>query len=280
MCPGFASRKSGHFIHECRKNTDFFEQKYQLWFLFHALTLPRAYPSSLPIGQRQWDLWMALTQLFLFSAYKKNLPSAVVIVVDWSKLAQPTGDLLTGYMEALPNVVIVGYYVGQFLVELGRQRGKLSLRNVHVIGFSLGAHVAGYAAIFLKSKHGLTLERITGECLLCSCPRKHYQLSRFVADTGHPASGRIHWGYYWLSRPRFGTTALRKLDWSANNMLECFSKNSPHEDRADFPAPLPHGPHTFSILSSSSLSSWVPHKIHGPHSFLKPQGHLKYKISA
>ncbi|VVD04615.1 unnamed protein product [Leptidea sinapis] len=74
-----------------------------------------------------------------------------IISLDYNKLA------LEGcYIEAVYNTQLVGMCTAQLidhLVDLG-----LRLKDFHVIGFSLGAHVAGMIANYLKSGQ---LERIT-----------------------------------------------------------------------------------------------------------------------
>jgi len=73
------------------------------------------------------------------------------ISVDWGKLAKGIN-----YVRAVSSSVIVGEFTGDlinFLVEQGSV-----LKNFHVIGFSLGAHVAGKAG---ATVNGL-LPRVTG----------------------------------------------------------------------------------------------------------------------
>lgn len=61
-----------------------------------------------------------------------------VIVVDWAGLANQ------GYNTAAAGVPNVGQFVGNFIVWL-RQNGGGAWNNVHLVGFSLGAHVVGAA---------------------------------------------------------------------------------------------------------------------------------------
>lgn len=75
-----------------------------------------------------------------------------VIVVDWSNI-----PMSFNYLVAALRTADVGHYLSRlidFLVSQGAD-----IRNFHVIGFSLGAHVAGTAGRSIKS--GI-IPRITG----------------------------------------------------------------------------------------------------------------------
>ncbi|KAF2887984.1 hypothetical protein ILUMI_18189 [Ignelater luminosus] len=61
-----------------------------------------------------------------------------IIQVDWSKPAS------SGYSISAGNTKYVGIIIGKLISELSKNQ-KLPLKNVHIIGHSLGAHVAGYA---------------------------------------------------------------------------------------------------------------------------------------
>lgn len=89
-------------------------------------------------------------QKLLFSAYL-SVSDFNVISVDWALLSKkpyPVARLLVGNLgEKIANMV-------DFLVGLG-----VSLRDIHLIGHSLGAHVAGIAGQKVTSGK---LPRITG----------------------------------------------------------------------------------------------------------------------
>ncbi|KAK5644781.1 hypothetical protein RI129_006081 [Pyrocoelia pectoralis] len=74
-----------------------------------------------------------------------------VICVDWSKGAE-----LPNYVKAVVNTRLVGKQVSNLLKGLMEKSGLLET-HVHLIGFSLGAHVAGFAGANLGN-----LSRITG----------------------------------------------------------------------------------------------------------------------
>jgi hypothetical protein len=91
----------------------------------------------------------------LFSAYLTR-GSYNVILVDWNSLSA-----LPWYSAAVRNCQVVGKYLAKFLEYLD-SRG-IPLHNVHVLGFSLGAEVAGFAGQDLRHGKEPRLHRITGE---------------------------------------------------------------------------------------------------------------------
>lgn len=74
-----------------------------------------------------------------------------VIVVDWRALANSL------YTTAVNGVPSVGQHLGNFLVWLINNAGG-NWNNVHLVGFSLGAHVVGNAG----RQTGRRPARITG----------------------------------------------------------------------------------------------------------------------
>lgn len=74
-----------------------------------------------------------------------------VICVDWAN-----GATLPNYVKASANTRLVGKQLALLLRGLVEKNG-LSLRNTHIVGFSLGAHIAGFAGADLGN-----LSRITG----------------------------------------------------------------------------------------------------------------------
>jgi len=79
-----------------------------------------------------------------------------VILVNWQKAARGQ------YARAVSNAELVGRLVGKALLSMVTLGTKPS--DVHVIGFSLGAQVAGFIGETLKSS-GLKLGRISGKYL-------------------------------------------------------------------------------------------------------------------
>ncbi|XP_019508248.1 PREDICTED: endothelial lipase isoform X2 [Hipposideros armiger] len=87
----------------------------------------------------------------LVSALQTREKEANVVVVDWLPLAHQL------YTDAVNNTRAVGHSIARMLDWL-QEKDDFSLGNVHLIGYSLGAHVAGYTGNFVKG----TLGRITG----------------------------------------------------------------------------------------------------------------------
>lgn len=90
------------------------------------------------------------TTVIFFSAllYVQNL---TVVAVQWEHLARGPW-----YDEAAANIETVAHDLFQFLLSV-EERG-IDLNRVHIIGFSLGAHVAGFTGAMLEGRVG----RISG----------------------------------------------------------------------------------------------------------------------
>ncbi|XP_034094369.1 endothelial lipase [Gymnodraco acuticeps] len=87
----------------------------------------------------------------LVSAVMQRENEANVVVVDWISLAQQL------YPDAVNHTHDVGLHIASMLNWL-KDEQQLPLDKVHLIGYSLGAHVAGYAGKFVRGSIG----RITG----------------------------------------------------------------------------------------------------------------------
>lgn len=81
-----------------------------------------------------------------------------VIAVDWSRIANLTYPLARVAVES------VGIYIGAFLEWLLKETGAL-LSSFHLVGHSLGAHIAGVVG----ERFTGNLSRITGSYILILC---------------------------------------------------------------------------------------------------------------
>src|SRR5699024_395222 len=79
-----------------------------------------------------------------------------VIMIDWHK-----GAKAPWYNEAATNTQVVGRQVA-FLVNERITKHHVNPHNVYLIGFSLGAQVAGWAGKFSQSQFHWKFGRITG----------------------------------------------------------------------------------------------------------------------
>ena len=78
-----------------------------------------------------------------------------VITVDWSR-----GARTPNYPQAVGNTRLVGVQVAELIRFLMNNTDNSAGSN-YIVGFSLGAHIAGYAGKHLK-QFGHLLGRITG----------------------------------------------------------------------------------------------------------------------
>lgn len=94
-----------------------------------------------------FESWVAK----LVSALYEREQTANVIVVDWLTSAQ------NHYVVAAQNTKAVGQEIARF-IDWIEETTNMPLENIHLIGYSLGAHVAGFAGSHATNKVG----RITG----------------------------------------------------------------------------------------------------------------------
>lgn len=78
-----------------------------------------------------------------------------VILIDWSAMTA-----VPWYTNAVDNMNVVARYVARFIRFLVMQ--GYPVERVHLIGFSLGAEVAGFIGKQLQ-EWGINLKRITGK---------------------------------------------------------------------------------------------------------------------
>ncbi|XP_077543318.1 pancreatic triacylglycerol lipase-like [Haemaphysalis longicornis] len=129
-----------------------------------GMTVPRAYRPGAPLkiithglgGNGNLTYLAQMTDAFL------RLEDGNVVVVDWAR-----GASLPDYVQACANAELVGREVA-FLVSSLVHNGLALPWNVHLIGFSLGAQLLGFAARRLARTYGLKAGRLTA--LDCAAP--------------------------------------------------------------------------------------------------------------
>lgn len=78
--------------------------------------------------------------------------------MDWGKLSK-----LPCYPGAVLNTRQAGECVGNFLLKLAPLFSvENSFNKIHMVGFSLGAHVVSFASDVVRKSLGIIFERITG----------------------------------------------------------------------------------------------------------------------
>lgn len=80
-----------------------------------------------------------------------------IVAVDWRR-----GASVDSYPQSVVNTALVGRETGQLIKLLSNYR-DISPDQIYIIGFSLGAHVAGAAGRWLADKLGAKAGRITGK---------------------------------------------------------------------------------------------------------------------
>ena len=90
-----------------------------------------------------------------------------MFVLDWRVLALPgPKSSIRHYPRAVKNVRAVADRLAAFIAWL-KQDFDVNLDQVHLIGHSLGAHVAGNAGEMVIQHLGHAVGRITGELHYC-----------------------------------------------------------------------------------------------------------------
>ncbi|KAJ0175719.1 hypothetical protein K1T71_008878 [Dendrolimus kikuchii] len=165
-----------------------------------------------------------------------------VIVVDWSVYASQN------YNHAVNAVSSVGEHLAVFIRRVLVPFNQFSLSNLHLVGFNLGAHVAGFAGRQFPGQIG----RITG---------LDPSGSQWGSNSGHLTRNDalyvevIHTDGSGLNSNGFGN-ALGHVDFFVNggsNQPGCFTSSCSHNRAFEvFAASLTHG-NLFGNLCNTNL---------------------------
>lgn len=100
--------------------------------------------------------------------FKENMN---VICVDWEEYASKN------YIKAAISIKDIGRQISELIKMINKEFKTEINENVHIIGFSLGAHIAGMAGFFLGGNIG----RITGKYpkYFCAPNQGYMRLSIF-----------------------------------------------------------------------------------------------------
>nr|XP_022905352.1 pancreatic triacylglycerol lipase-like [Onthophagus taurus] len=101
--------------------------------------------------------WMHDINSFWYSNTRQAYVAsgANVIAIDWSRHSQ---QIVAISINRLPNL---GEFVAKFVLGLSESQG-IPMTRIHILGHSLGAHLAGFAGKSTQRMGGRTLGRITG----------------------------------------------------------------------------------------------------------------------
>ncbi|XP_065332042.1 phospholipase A1 VesT1.02-like [Cloeon dipterum] len=129
-----------YFKKSCKPSFKFFKSSRPTKFLIHGFG----------DGVQTSLMYPILKEAFL------TKEDANVFLVDWSQLAGTPW-----YKAAVGNTRYVGRRVA-YLIEHLVNSSNANVRDFHIVGFSLGSHVAGIAGAKIASLTGQKLPRITG----------------------------------------------------------------------------------------------------------------------
>ncbi|KAJ8984335.1 hypothetical protein NQ317_012555, partial [Molorchus minor] len=90
----------------------------------------------------------------IVDAYLSRKEARNIILLDWSELAA-----FPWYGAAVANVKYIGLRLKQF-IEAFHDSGEIPVDKLHIVGFSLGCHIAGISGKLLRKD--LRIPRITG----------------------------------------------------------------------------------------------------------------------
>ena len=103
-----------------------------------------------------------------------------VISVDWSRVDEGRINKFL-YWKAVKNCELIGSHVADFLTFLDQAYDSFSLESTHIIGHSLGAHIAGFVGKSIDGGIGKELWAIYWSSLFKS---RNFHLAQKVSFGG------------------------------------------------------------------------------------------------
>ncbi|KAB0794804.1 hypothetical protein PPYR_11643 [Photinus pyralis] len=141
------------------------------------------------------DYLYASTAQIKNAYFDYNVSVPEIIEVDYNVGVQESS--LLSAPEGFCNYFHVSEKLAEFINNLNTSHG-FQIEDMHLIGVSFGAHLAGVTGYILQTKYGYTLKRITGldplgagyNCVTCPSLRLNQGDAKFV-DVIHTNPGRI-----------------------------------------------------------------------------------------
>lgn len=124
----------------------------------------------------------------VFQAYVNSSFGGNYFALDWNALA---GSQLIEYPLIIGNVSPVAKHVQQFISWLVQSHG-LDLAGVHILGLSLGAHLAGQVGKAIQKTDGFKVARITGMELIVAQLTNIF-FNRYFNYEGFDPAGPLFW---------------------------------------------------------------------------------------
>lgn len=118
----------------------------------HNLSIIRGNPFKVIIHGRN-DLWSEGFAMSTIQEYRKT--NFNIIAVDWDFISS------LDIIEVCNLSLEVGIAIGSFIIELSTTF-DIPYEEFHLIGYSVGSHIAGLAGKYVKNMTGLSIGRITG----------------------------------------------------------------------------------------------------------------------
>lgn len=122
------------------KISSVYKPKYKNVFIVHGW-----------LNSVKYDLWLNQTKEMIFESHRGRIN---LFIVDWSSLASNRY-----YYTSASSTKIIGRQLAEFIKFL-KNHFLINMDHVHIIGHSLGAHIAGFTGKSLQES-GIKIGKIT-----------------------------------------------------------------------------------------------------------------------